>query len=259
MEPEALRDRVGRWLTWANDDLALARSALADPEVVRRGACTWAHQCAERALKAMVVAPDLDPPRPHNLLRLEQMTPPDVRAELASVNLEALTRWAIEGRYPEDLAEATETGCPTRSRCSRRSSPGCRSSVPLFHRAKEVIVRTTVEGRAVFRGKTLREWVPVIVGDIVAAFDPLQIVLFGSVARGDDGPDSDIDLLVVLPHVDPSTRHELMSAMSLALSVPLAVDFFPTDPREFARRRDVIGSLHYWPAREGRTVYERPS
>jgi len=50
-----------------------------------------------------------------------------------------------------------------------------------------------------------------------------------------------------------------MTAMSLALSVPLAVDFFPTDPREFAQRRDVIGSLHYWPAREGITVYERSS
>lgn len=109
VEPEALRDRVGRWLTWANDDLALARSALDDPEVVRRGACTWAHQCAEKALKARVIAQDLDPPRTHNLLRLEQMTPPDVRAALAGVNLEELTRWAIEGRYPEDLAEATET------------------------------------------------------------------------------------------------------------------------------------------------------
>lgn len=120
-------------------------------------------------------------------------------------------------------------------------------------------MRTVVDGKATYGGKTLSEWVPTIVREIVTAFEPLQVVLFGSVARGDDGPDSDIDLLVVLPHVDPSTRHELMSAMSLAISVPLAVDFFPTDPREFARRRDVIGSLHYWPAREGRTVYERSS
>lgn len=108
-EPEALHRRVTQWLTWARDDLALARSALSDPEVVRRGACTWAHQCAEKALKAMVVAQDLDPPRTHNLLRLEQLTPPHVQTALAGIDLEGLTRWAIEGRYPEDLADATET------------------------------------------------------------------------------------------------------------------------------------------------------
>ncbi len=120
-------------------------------------------------------------------------------------------------------------------------------------------MRTIVDGKATYEGRTLAEWVPTIVQDIVAGFDPLQIVLFGSVARGDDGPDSDIDLLVVVPHVDPVSRHELMSAMSLAISVPLAVDVVPTDPQECARRRDVIGSFHYWPAREGRTVYERLS
>jgi len=120
-------------------------------------------------------------------------------------------------------------------------------------------MRTIVDGKATYEGRTLVDWVPTIVQDIVTGFDPLQIVLFGSVARGDDGPDSDIDLLVVLPYVDPASRHELMSAMSLAISVPLAVDVFPTDPMEFARRRDVIGSLHYWPAREGRSVYERPT
>ncbi|HSH59558.1 MAG TPA: nucleotidyltransferase domain-containing protein [Acidimicrobiales bacterium] len=43
--------------------------------------------------------------------------------------------------------------------------------------------------------------------------DPLQVILFGSVARGDDGPDSDLDLLVVLPKVEQSERHELMGRL----------------------------------------------
>ena len=34
---------------------------------------------------------------------------------------------------------------------------------------------------------------------LVKQFDPDQIILFGSHARGDAGPDSDIDLLVVMP------------------------------------------------------------
>jgi len=33
---------------------------------------------------------------------------------------------------------------------------------------------------------------------VVAHFDPLRIIVFGSVARREAGPDSDIDLVVVL-------------------------------------------------------------
>jgi predicted nucleotidyltransferase len=36
-------------------------------------------------------------------------------------------------------------------------------------------------------------------GQIVRRFQPVQIILFGSRARGDAKPNSDVDLLVVLP------------------------------------------------------------
>jgi predicted nucleotidyltransferase len=81
-------------------------------------------------------------------------------------------------------------------------------------------------------GKTLRQWLPVAVDDVVREVAPQRIVLFGSVARGDEGPDSDIDLLVVLDRLEPADR-------------------------EYERRKDVIGSMLYWPAREGQVVYER--
>ena len=56
------------------------------------------------------------------------------------------------------------------------------------------------EGR--YDGKTLQELWPAVVDEVVAAVDPLEVILFGSVARGEDGPDSDIDLLVVLDHIE---------------------------------------------------------
>ena len=34
---------------------------------------------------------------------------------------------------------------------------------------------------------------------LVEFYSPVRIYLFGSAARGDDGPDSDLDFLVVLP------------------------------------------------------------
>lgn len=98
---------VARWLNWASEDLALARSAQADATVVPRGACAWAHQCAEKALKAAIVACGVDPPRTHSLLRLEALVAGEMRAALAAVDLAGLTRWSIEGRYPDELDEAT--------------------------------------------------------------------------------------------------------------------------------------------------------
>ena len=41
---------------------------------------------------------------------------------------------------------------------------------------------------------------------IVAAVNPDKIILFGSHARGDAGPDSDVDLLLVAPSDEPRLR-----------------------------------------------------
>lgn len=108
-----------------------------------------------------------------------------------------------------------------------------------------------------WQGRTLREWLPVAVADVVRAFAPLRILLFGSVARGEEGPDSDLDLLVVLDHLDPSERPRLVGAIRRAISAPAPIDIFVTDAAEFERRKDIPGSIHYWPAREGELVFDR--
>ncbi|MCY3763038.1 MAG: nucleotidyltransferase domain-containing protein, partial [Gemmatimonadetes bacterium] len=48
-------------------------------------------------------------------------------------------------------------------------------------------------------GKTARTVIDKLVADVVKSVNPLQIILFGSAARGDAGEHSDIDLLVVMP------------------------------------------------------------
>ena len=109
-----------------------------------------------------------------------------------------------------------------------------------------------IDGKVVYNGRNLVEWVP----DVVGECDPLQIILFGSVARGDDGPDGDLDLLVVLPKLERSERHELMGRLRGAIKAVLPI-LIVTDPAEIERRRDVIGSMLYWPMREGRVVDDR--
>jgi uncharacterized protein len=113
-----------------------------------------------------------------------------------------------------------------------------------------------VNGRIRYPGRTLAEWVPDAVTDLVAAAHPLRVLLFGSVAHGVDGPDSDIDLLVVLQHVGRNRRHELTVKLARAIAAPVPVDLLITDPAEIAERGDLPGILRV-ALREGRVVYDR--
>jgi predicted nucleotidyltransferase len=113
-----------------------------------------------------------------------------------------------------------------------------------------------VDGRIRYRGRTLAEWVPNVVADLVSAGQPRRVLLFGSVVRGVDGPDSDIDLLVVIPEAEPNRRHELTVKLAQAITAPVPVDLLVTDPAEIAERGDLPGILRV-ALREGQVVYER--
>jgi len=66
-----------------------------------------AHQSAEKAIKGLLAFHDVDPPKLHDLDRLVQRLPRSEQVGFESLELPELTRWAIEGRYPADIDEAT--------------------------------------------------------------------------------------------------------------------------------------------------------
>lgn len=91
---------------------------------------------------------------------------------------------------------------------------------------------------------------------IVERFHPDQVVLFGSYARGEAGPDSDVDLLVVMP-VSGSKR-KMAIEIDLALAgMGLPKDIIVVTPEEVARLRDIVGTIVYPAVREGKVMYER--
>ncbi len=108
-----------------------------------------------------------------------------------------------------------------------------------------------------WNGRTLREWLPVAVEDVVREFDPAKVIVFGSVARGDECPDSDLDLLVVFDCLEEDQRMTLTGKIRWAITAPVPCDVIVTDAEQFAKRRNVNGSMFYWPSREGEVVYER--
>ena len=91
---------------------------------------------------------------------------------------------------------------------------------------------------------------------IAERFSPDKIILFGSLARGDMGPDSDVVLLVLFAEVaDPHTRAAELYA-SLA-DFPRPMDIVVSTSSRFERFRNVVKTV-YWPAsREGKVLYER--
>ncbi|MBI2302247.1 MAG: nucleotidyltransferase domain-containing protein [Armatimonadetes bacterium] len=91
---------------------------------------------------------------------------------------------------------------------------------------------------------------------LVREFDPDQVILFGSRARGDARADSDVDLLVVMAAVE--SKREAALAMLLALEgFRVAKDVVVTTSAEYAARRDLVGSVEYPASREGRVMYAR--
>jgi predicted nucleotidyltransferase len=98
-----------------------------------------------------------------------------------------------------------------------------------------------------------------IVGAIVDEADPLEVILFGSEARGDAGPHSDIDLLVVMP--DGTRRGPTERALYQRLaSVPQrtrAVDLLVATPALLEHERGAWWSVFDSAPRGGRPLYRR--
>ncbi len=95
-----------------------------------------------------------------------------------------------------------------------------------------------------------------IVKRIVEKFQPEQVILFGSHARGEAGPDSDVDLLIVMDF-EGEVRDKWLEIRQALRDIPVAVDPIVTRPQDFAWRKEIVGTIE-WPAvKEGKILYDR--
>ena len=93
-----------------------------------------------------------------------------------------------------------------------------------------------------------------VIRRVVEAAQPERIILFGSAARGDAGPASDLDLLVVKTGVH---RRELAAKIHRNLyGVKAAVDIVVATPEDIERYKDTHALVIKQALREGRVVYE---
>ena len=83
-----------------------------------------------------------------------------------------------------------------------------------------------------------------------------RIILFGSRARGDAKPDSDLDLLVVTREATPTEQrayHQSLYRVCRGFGLPVEPHVMTEET--FAETRSVIGGLAYPASTEGVTLY----
>ncbi len=102
---------------------------------------------------------------------------------------------------------------------------------------------------------TRDETVDEVVRRLVEHYQPERIYLFGSSARGDARPESDLDFLVVLPDETPREKFLDGKIYERLWDIPVAVDIVPFHRRTFQERTNWLMSLPAIVQREGKLEY----
>jgi predicted nucleotidyltransferase len=89
---------------------------------------------------------------------------------------------------------------------------------------------------------------------IVAEVHPLKVILFGSAARGDAGPESDLDVLVVMPE-GTHRRHVTQRLYRAIRGITVPYDLVVATPGDLEKHRDTIGLIYREILQEGKTLY----
>jgi predicted nucleotidyltransferase len=94
-----------------------------------------------------------------------------------------------------------------------------------------------------------------VVRRLVHAYEPERIYLFGSHARGDADPDSDYDLLLIVPDDAPPERRRARLAYEVLWGTGTAADVLVWTRSQFERRAHVKASLPATVLREGKLLH----
>ena len=92
-----------------------------------------------------------------------------------------------------------------------------------------------------------------IVRHILKAAKPEKIIMFGSAARGEMGPDSDLDILVVTACGHRRNTARKIRRQLFGIDVP--IDIIVAKPEDIERYKDSIGLIYRPALSEGKVLY----
>ncbi len=150
-------------------------------------------------------------------------------------------------RRPEDVNRALQSGDPFIKGIVERGR--------LMHASAVARAQEPPSPRPVRRGAVSEEVLREIVQRIVEVAAPRKIVLFGSAARGEMGPDSDIDLLVVTETDQPRETAQRIRQRLIGVPPGVSKDVIVVTPEHLEHHKDTIGFIFRPALREGRVLH----
>lgn len=106
------------------------------------------------------------------------------------------------------------------------------------------------------QNKLTQKIIDEVVRRIVEKMNPEKIILFGSHARGDAGPDSDLDLLVIMNV--KGLRRKISSKIRVLLAdMDFSKDIIVVKPQDVEVYQNIPGTLIYPALHEGKIIYDR--
>lgn len=103
-------------------------------------------------------------------------------------------------------------------------------------------------GRIMLPTKTLE----MIVSSILSATPAQEIYVFGSYARQEQGPESDIDLFVITEDTSHQTLADIRGSLSW---LPMHKDVLTQSSSAFEEKRSTFGRIEHEVAKEGVRIY----
>ena len=89
------------WAEYAEEDLTMAKSALRRSKPLSTSSCFHSQQCAEKYLKAILIAQDIEFPKTHDLLILNTLcVDAGILTGFTKEDLGKLSGYALHTRYP---------------------------------------------------------------------------------------------------------------------------------------------------------------
>lgn len=256
------RPEADRWLRLAEQDLEAVRALLqGDAARLARSTTFHAQQAAEKALKAVVAASGIRPPRTHDLDELIALLGSrGVSAEGFAGAGSVLNEYAVRVRYPdalvepsvEDVRDAVSLAASIVTACTAlvRAAPpvsrdgGVREPAGRYSRS------------AVETG--LSQTLASIAERVVEAVKPRRVLLFGSRATGTATADSDVDLFVELGDDGADRRSAVRQVYRALRDREFALDVIVYTPAMVAERRGDTTTFLSEIEDTGVVLYEAP-